>query len=307
MNNKFAPILISVYTRLGHLKRCVNSLKLNKISKDSDLYIVSDAPCKNEDIPLVDEVREYINSITGFNSVNLLANKNNLGGIKSIRDARDVVFSRYDRSIFMEDDNLVSPQFLTYMNEMLTKYETNDSIYTICGYHFRINISDNYPYDIYFSRSFSAWGYALWKSKYVDIYSDTFQMNDKSALKRFKKTMTFGYEVLRRDMESGNMIGDARIGYLLFRNNQYCVLPTKTLVTNIGHDGSGLHGHVTDDYINQKFDPAFVPSRFPPEVYEDKRIKRELKRYFAVSRYKKARRVCGKIYRSLRGWLTSKN
>lgn len=303
---KYAPVLISVYNRLKHLEKCVDSLKSNEFAKFTDLYIVSDAPYKKEDNTIVFKIREYINSIKGFNSVKLIANKNNLGASRSIGNARNKVLDMYDILIIMEDDNIVSPHFLTFINEMLAKYEADNSIYSICGYNFRINISDNYPYDIYFYRTFCAWGFGIWKNKYVDISSDTFQINDKSAIRKYKKMAPSGYEVLKHDMETGDICGDARIGYLLHKNNQYCVFPIKTLVTNIGHDGSGRHCGISDVFINHKFTPNFLPNRFPPDVSIDKEIQRKLRKYWHVSYYLKVRRFCGQIFRFIKRLLICK-
>ena len=46
MNNKYnlAPILLICYNRLDHVKKCINSLKKNKISIKSDIIIYSDGP-----------------------------------------------------------------------------------------------------------------------------------------------------------------------------------------------------------------------------------------------------------------------
>lgn len=63
---KYAPIIISVYDRLDHLKKCIESLQKNELACYSELYVISDAAYKEEHIPLIDAVRTYINGITGF-------------------------------------------------------------------------------------------------------------------------------------------------------------------------------------------------------------------------------------------------
>ena len=37
-----APIIISVYDRLDHLKKCIKSLQQNELARYSDLFVISD-------------------------------------------------------------------------------------------------------------------------------------------------------------------------------------------------------------------------------------------------------------------------
>ena len=40
----YAPIVVSVYDRLEHLQRCVESMKPNDLAPESELYIQSEDP-----------------------------------------------------------------------------------------------------------------------------------------------------------------------------------------------------------------------------------------------------------------------
>jgi GT2 family glycosyltransferase len=55
-----APVLVSVYNRLDHLKRCIESLSKNEICKETELIVVSDAAKTKADVPIISEIREYI-------------------------------------------------------------------------------------------------------------------------------------------------------------------------------------------------------------------------------------------------------
>ena len=63
---KLAPIVIFSYKRLNLLKKLINSLKKNKLSQKSILYIFSDGPKSLKDGRQVIKVRKYIKKITGF-------------------------------------------------------------------------------------------------------------------------------------------------------------------------------------------------------------------------------------------------
>ena len=67
-----APIVLFVYNRPWHTWLTVEALKCNDLAKDSELFIYSDAP-KNDDAEKnVNEIRDYIKTIDGFKSVQLL-------------------------------------------------------------------------------------------------------------------------------------------------------------------------------------------------------------------------------------------
>lgn len=56
----YAPIIVSVYDRLDHLKRCIEALLVNDLAPESLLYIVSDAPYREDHIPVIERVRELL-------------------------------------------------------------------------------------------------------------------------------------------------------------------------------------------------------------------------------------------------------
>ena len=47
---KLAPIVISIYTRLDHFKKCILSLQENDLACESELFIYSDAASSLLDI-----------------------------------------------------------------------------------------------------------------------------------------------------------------------------------------------------------------------------------------------------------------
>lgn len=82
-----APILVSVYNRKDHLHKCIESLKKNRLSKSSIIYIVSDGPKESIDKHEINEVREYIDSIEGFVEVIKILREKNYGSYNSILSA----------------------------------------------------------------------------------------------------------------------------------------------------------------------------------------------------------------------------
>ena len=121
--NTNAPILLFVYNRPAHTRRLVESLLRNAEAAGSSLFIYSDAPRDESVRPAVDEVRRYVRSIRGFDRVEVVERTENWGLARSIIDGVSTALQRFDRVIVLEDDLVLSPYFLRFMNEALETYK----------------------------------------------------------------------------------------------------------------------------------------------------------------------------------------
>lgn len=275
-----APIVISVYNRPEHLKRCVASLAANPEAEETELYIVSDAPAVPQHKAVVEEIRKYVRSIEGFKSVTLLAWEENKGSTRSITDARSLVFEKYDVLIFMEDDNVVSPYFLNYINAGLEKYRDVPDVYCICGYNYNVPPPTDYSYDCYFMYAISAYGYAVWKEKYEAFYRNYRNPDCKSKeYKRYLRCINQPAFFLKRMLKQNVIWGDVRVTYYLYSNNMVSLFPCKSLVENTGYDKSGEH---CDKYkIKQQEIAESTPIRtFPPTTDIDSGWEKAICKYF---------------------------
>jgi len=281
------PILISVYNRYSHLLQCIESLKSNKSSKFSTLYVTSDAPSANEDVEAVLKIRNYVGQIEGFKEVILLENKENKGSFNTIFSAINFVLSKHERLIFLEDDNIVSRNFLDYMNVCLTYYQHHTSIFSISGYNYPISLPDNYKYNIYKWPGFSAWGVGLWKKKWVNINWDIDELHKyitiKENIKKINHKSQSSLPILQYIINSKKIIIDAYIGYYLLKNGQFSIYPCISKVRNLGHDGTGEHGGITNIYRNQPIDHDMNFS-----IYDDPPLNKEifeiLRHHFKLSK-----------------------
>lgn len=162
MNDKtgLAPIALFAYNRKEHLEKTVDSLKKNKKATDSQLFIFSDGPKSGGPAEGVDAVRKYIRGITGFKTITVVNRDKNIGLARSIISGVTETLSHYGRVIVLEDDLIVSPFFLDYMNEALEIYETDPEV--ICVHAYSYPLKGNVP-ETYFIRGADCWGWGTWK------------------------------------------------------------------------------------------------------------------------------------------------
>jgi limonene-1,2-epoxide hydrolase len=252
-----APIGIVTYSRIDHLTQTVESLKANILAKESELYIFLDAP-RLGDEEKVDIVRKYIHTIDGFKKVYIIEReKNDLYanyklGIKQLLD-------EHGRCIFMEDDNVVSSDFLQYMNDGLEFYKDDKSIFAINGFNVPVSV-DKYPKeyknDYYLSSYFCAAGFGTWNDRdFLNIvnYNDGYKelISNNELYKKIKRKVPHLINELKRIQEGTLDAGDYKITFYMIKNDMYVIKPIESKVNNIGHDGSGVHCEATDKFNNQ--------------------------------------------------------
>lgn len=126
-----APIVIFAFNRSEPLRRLIDSLKECKEAIDSDLFVFVDGARSIAEAEKVKQVQELVKSVGGFKTVNYQFSSVNEGlGISIINGVREVL-SKYGTVIVLEDDLIVQPNFLQFMNDALNRYENNEKVFSI--------------------------------------------------------------------------------------------------------------------------------------------------------------------------------
>ncbi|EJK2411846.1 glycosyltransferase [Vibrio parahaemolyticus] len=265
IKNDLAPIAVYTYNRIDTLEKTITSLKNCKESINSDLFIVSDAAYRKEDEELVNRIRDYARNIKGFSSVNLIARNKNLGAFESITKAETQIISDYGRIIGLEDDNIVSPQFLRFINEGLEFYKEHRNVFSICGYCPKLTFPSEYENSHWVSPWHIPWGYGFWKDKYLnfDNRKNLFGLirKDKEKIKRLKSYGLFSYDSIYLDWKGVAPVFDAKVNAHTFYNDMVSIVPVRSLVNNIGHDGRGENAKPSKHFevnITNELDFSFI-------------------------------------------------
>jgi hypothetical protein len=297
----YAPISLFVYNRPKHTQQTIEALSLNPLAKQSDLYIFSDAAKNDAAKVSVDEVRSYIKQISGFNKVEIVERKTNYGLANSIIDGVTSVVNQYGKVIVLEDDLVTSTYFLQYMNDGLNVYETNKDVISIHGYIYPVK--GTLP-ETFFLRGADCWGWATWKDQWALFEPNgeklLSELKQKKLIKRFDFNGAYSYsKMLKNQIKGKNDSWAIRWYASAFLKNKYTLYPGKSLVLNIGNDGSGTHCGETSAFSSElNLSPVNVTSlevidNFQAltkiETYFKNQRKRFLARWiqFIFKRYKK--------------------
>ncbi|MBW9203462.1 glycosyltransferase [Bacteroidales bacterium SW292] len=241
--NTNAPILLFVYNRPAHTRRLVESLLRNAEAAGSSLFIYSDAPRDESVRPAVDEVRRYVRSIRGFDRVEVVERTENWGLARSIIDGVSTALQRFDRVIVLEDDLVLSPYFLRFMNEALETYKDEPRVGHIQACDF--TQAPSLP-DTFLIKWTGSWGWATWRRAWKHFNPDGQALLDE--LERRRLTHTFDFDgayrytrMLRRQVEGKNNSWAIRWNASLFLADILSLNVGRSLVQNTGFDGSGTH------------------------------------------------------------------
>ncbi len=243
----FAPVVLFAYNRADKLENCIKHLEKCREAYDSDLFIFCDGPKRTPDEG-VEKVRKFVNkykSLSKFKSVTVTTQKENRGLASSIIAGVTEIVDIYGKVIVVEDDLIVLPSFLRFLNGGLSYYEDDMNYGSICGFNYPLKKITSYNIDVFATRKADCWGWATWADRWNDgAWKD---IDLKGYLNNWKQRldvekMEAGLDRLMYLQYKGKIDSWAvRWIYYLYQKGQLTVYPLKSHVINDGFDGSGTH------------------------------------------------------------------
>jgi hypothetical protein len=244
----YAPIAIFVYKRPDHTRQTIEALIQCPEFAQSPLYVFSDGAKKPEDQAVIDETRAVVRSIVG-EKANMIEAVQNQGLANSIIAGVSKLLNEYDRVIVLEDDLIVSPGFLQYMNAALEMYKNEPLVMNISGYMYPVPKFAKRT-EAMFLPFISSWGWATWRRSWECFDSQArgweVLQSDKETRSRFDLNDSFDYSDMLEKQMAGKLDSWAiRWYWSVFKNHGLTLFPPVSHVENIGFDGSGSHGSLS--------------------------------------------------------------
>ena len=235
-----APVLLFVYNRPFHTRKVIEALQVNEYSLQTNLIIYSDASNDPFNLEVI-QTRNYLKNVGGFKSISIIERQENWGLAKNIIDGVTSIVNRYGKVIILEDDLVVSPYFLKYMNEALDLYEKEEKVISIHGYVYPVKRT--LP-ETFFIKGADCWGWATWKRGWDLFCSDgkALLIEKRNLKKEFDFNNSYPYcRMLRQQIAGKNNSWAVRWYASAFLHNKLTLYPGRSLVNQIGMDGSGTH------------------------------------------------------------------
>jgi len=295
-----APIALFAYNRPVHLRRTIEALLKNAEARQSELFVFSDAAKSSDAAAEVDEVRRCIKRITGFVGVQVIQREENLGLARSIVDGVSQLCNEYGRVIVVEDDLVTSPYFLKYMNEGLDLYENDGQVISIHGYVYPVKTT--LP-ETFFLCGADCWGWATWKRGWELFEYDgrvlVRELLERNLSHRFDFDGTYPFTEMLRDQIAGkNDSWAIRWNASAFLKRKLTLYPGRSLVFNIGLDGTGTHSAETDEFSGVVADSPVAVERIA--FRENELARQEIIKYFRKTGPSLSARIARKLFNFVR-------
>ena len=231
-------IAVLAYSRNNTFKKVIESITKEKI-KEISVYI--DGP-QNKSIEKIQaNIFKTIRNFQKRIKINLIKQSKNNGLAFSVTNAVSSELKSNDAVILLEDDCVPQKGFFDYMKNSLIKYKKNKDVRSVCSYCNLDQINKN---QAYFLKRFNPWGWATWKDRWKDYKSDIrLEINELYNLGKIQnlpldlKTYCRNKGILRGTED----IWSLSWTLLHYKSDSLILYPPRSLIKNIGFDGTGVH------------------------------------------------------------------
>ena len=243
---KIATLLFT-YNRSRHTGQVIESLKNNTVLPEK-LIVFQDGVKQDEDAEEWQKVNSLVHEIDWCEK-EVIVSGYNKGLAESIVSGIEYAFRENDAVIVLEDDCVAAPNFIRFMTQCFERYETEKRVFSVSGYSWPIELGDAES-DIYFCGRTSSWGWGTWRDRWCQYEKDYMLYNRlKSSKEGSLALATWGQDV--EGALIGKVTGRNDVWGLFWvlkviEQNGLCINPYRSLIRNIGMDGSGVNCGITD-------------------------------------------------------------
>jgi hypothetical protein len=271
------PALVIAFNRPEKLQQTLLSLARTDVK---EVVVSLDGPRANKNDGI--RIAECIHIIEGFREVfdvlSINQNYENLGCRRALQKAIGNFFNIYDRGVIIEDDILVSQQFIDFAAWALEEYENDNNIWVINGWS-PFNLGEINPLP-WLSRIPIVWGWATWRDRW-DMYDS--EIEDSASLKpselktnlslpfssEFDNYWTNGFKQIREGFDTW----DYQLVFSMWKNGGMALTPPSRLTQNIGFDEEATHTFQPSGRSNLKLEERCLDQKsFAYREYSHQRI-----------------------------------
>ena len=260
-----APIAFFAFKRADHTRSALEALARNPEWTSSPLHIYCDGARNEAEREDVARTRAVVRALK-HPLKTIVSSDGNLGLAASIMRGVGELVQRHGRVIVVEDDLVVSPGFLDYMNAALVRYKDEPRVLQVSGHMFPLDLTSFG--DAVMLPFTTTWGWATWARAWqADLRNPmeaTRCLADFSWRYRFDLDGAYPYARMLADQMRGRKDSWGIWWYFhVFQRHGLVVYPTHTLVRNDGFDGSGTHCGIDVRHAEVEFGLR-TPTRLPP-------------------------------------------
>ena len=153
---------------------------------------------------------------------------------------------KYDFMIILEDDTIPRKDFFSFVQKII-KYQLDKKSAAICGYQLpSIHMKKKKVTNFIRLKNFIPWGWAV-KSDYWKMYRKNILTNNKNEYRNPKSNLI--KKIIKKIKNKKSQIWSIDFMLYNFFHKKDYIFPTKSLIKNIGFDGSGINCGISDKFI----------------------------------------------------------
>lgn len=244
------PVRVNVWIRPEAQRKQFEVLRQ---ARPSIMFLISDGGRNDAEWEAIRQNRAlFENEIDWECTVYKIFEEKNQGLYTMSRKAADLVWSKVDRCIFLEDDHVVSVSYFRYAAELLEKYKDDTRIVCICCMN-HAEVWESTPSDYFFSERGPIGAQAMWKRSYMERDFNLEYGKDPYIMKllnqRLKKDKAFSKTVngYASDPMYGKHVpgGEFFSRLAVYSQNQLYIIPKYNMMSNVGCTQNSEHA---DEY-----------------------------------------------------------
>ena len=236
-------VLILFFNRPQQLSQVFEQVKK---ARPSRLFLYQDGARNERDLPGIEACREIVSQIDWECEVERLYQEKNFGCDPSEYISQKWAFSKVEKCIVLEDDDVPSVSFFRFCKEMLDKYEHDTRISMITGFNPE-EITKDMPYDYFFATTFSIWGWASWRrvvDQWDEFYSfldDSFNMRQLEQLIKERKFRSDFIYMCQRHREHQKAYYETIFHASILFGSGLSIVPARNMINNLGATADSTH------------------------------------------------------------------
>lgn len=265
MSAALSPVVVFAYNRPDHLRQTLTALAAADLAAESRVRVYADGPRNEAAREPVEAVRRVLDDPAWrdrFAAFEVVASDANKGLAQAIIGGVAEVMETAGRAIVLEDDLIVSRDFLRFMNDALDFYRDDPSVGSISGFCPLKAPPAGYAHDVMRVPRNCSTGWATWADRWCEVDWSAADANrlyrDPAFRKRFNSAGSDRLFRLRRQLEGKVSSWSIRFGVWQTMTGRDTIFSAVNRLTNSGYDGSGVNTKA-GEAINQVFVPEGSP------------------------------------------------
>lgn len=240
------PVKVSIWIR----EECQRKqFEILKEARPSIMFLISDGGRNEKEWEAINKSRKMFDNEIDWECTVYKVYEDQNNGLYSVgRKANELIWSKVDRCIFLEDDYIPSVCYFKYCQELLERYKDDTRITAIAGMN-HLGVSENVSSDYFFSKIGSIWGLATWKRSHQARVNAMEYRNDEYSKRlliesakndKYMRDRIIGYG--KGDIYEGHIAGGEFYHSLnVYGQHQLFIIPKYNMISNIGCTENGAH------------------------------------------------------------------